>query len=216
MEKEETTPATEVIESEETVNDDTQEESTEEAEATVGDIQEESEDTSSADNIPKARLDKEIRRRKDLEAKLAEATKEEDGDSTPEETTEKSDLEARLAKIENKDKAEKLNAILESNFAKALEEAPEFQNIVNMDVLKQQAKDPKNKDKTYSQILDDVYGNAIEGRRTVETTTPRGGANNEKLDLARAGTDNEYLKKVLEDPVLKAEYNKDLEQRIML
>jgi len=213
---EQITPAAEVNEPEETVNDDTQEETTE-AEATVGELQEDTEDTSGSDNIPKARLDKEIKRRKELEAKVEELSKkEEEGDSTPAEESEKSDLEARLAKIEGKEKAEKLNATLEGHIAKALEDAPEFKDVVNTEVIKQMAMNPANKNKTYSQLLEDAYGNALGGKRTIETTTPRGGAENEKLDVSRAHSDNDYLKKVLSDPVLKKQYNADLEQHIML
>lgn len=220
MEKEETTPTPEVTESEETVNDTTQDETTVAAEATIGDLQtdvSEKPAPSKSDNIPKARLDKEIRRRKELEAELAElkAVEADDYDDT-DVSQDKSDLETRLAKIEEKERFEKLNATVRANIEKALEDAPEFKNVVNKDVLAQMAMNPANSKKTYSQLLEEVYGNTISGTRTVETTTPRGGAQGETLDLARAGTDNEYLKTVLADPVLKAQYNKDLEQRIML
>ena len=217
MSNDNNTPAAEVNEPEETVNDTTQEEVTEEVteEATVGDSTGDLEDTSGSDNIPKARLDKEIKRRKELEAKVATLEeKEKVGETTPSDETEKSALEARLETLEGKEKAEKLDATLNSNFAKALEEAPEFKDKVNMDVLKKYALD--NSNKTYAQCLEDVYGNTISGTRTAETTTPRGGAEKETLDLDRAGRDNEYLKEVLKDPDLKAQYNKDLEQRIML
>ena len=85
-----------------------------------------------------------------------------------------------------------------------------------MDVLKREALNPANRNKTYPQLLEEVYGNTLGGTRTAETTTPRGGAEGAKVDLEKAGRDNEYLKEVLADPVLKAQYNKDLEQRIML
>lgn len=218
------TPATEGIEPEETVND-TQEntdvetkESTDVVEPTVGDTTSDVvDDNPIVDTIPKARLDKEIRRRKELEAKVAELESlEEAGDDTPESDDQKSDLEARLEKIEAKEKSIKLNATLESNITAALENAPEFKDVVNMDVIKQMALNPANKSKTYSQLLEEAYGNALGDRRVVETTTPRGGANNEKVDITRAQSDPAYLKEVLADPELKKQYNKDIEHRINL
>lgn len=212
------TPAAEVNEPEETVNDTTQDEGTDESqEETIGDLSEEMEDTSGSDNIPKARLDKEIKRRKELEAKIAKLeAKEEEGDSTPKEESEKSDLEARLAKIEGKEKAEKLNATIEGNIAKALDNAPEFKDIINMDVIKQMALNPANKNKTYSQLLEDAYGNALGGKRTIESTTPRGGAKDTKVDIQKAQNDPEYRREVLADPVTRAQYNANLQDRIQL
>ena len=213
---EHTTPAAEVNEPEETVNDDTQDEVVEDSEETIGDLTDETEDEAPM-NIPKARLDKEITRRKELEKQLADLQEaKEEGYNTPASESKESDLEARLAKMEAKEKAEKLNATLESNIAKALENAPEFKDIINMDVLKQMALNPVNKNKTYSQLLEDAYGNAVSGKRTIETTTPRGGANDPKVDIQKAQNDPEYRREVLADPGLRKQYNDNLQDRISL
>ena len=220
MLEEKNTPAAEVNEPEETVNDtqDTNDETNESTEPTIGETTDDVvEETPVVDTIPKARLDKEIRRRKELEAKLAELESlDDDEENTPASDNQKSDLEARLEKIEAKEKSIRLNATLESNITAALENAPEFKDVVNMDVIKQMALNPANKSKTYSQLLEEAYGNALGDRRVVETTTPRGGANNEKVDVARAQSDSAYLKEVLADPHLKKQYNEGLEHRIML
>ena len=86
--------------------------------------------------------------------------------------------------------------------------------MANTDILKQMAL--ANKDMTYSQLLDKVYGNTLEGKRTLETTTPRGGAKDAKVDFERAQRDGEYRKSVLRDPALKKQYNVGLETRINL
>ena len=220
MLEEKNTPAAEVNEPEETVNDtqDTNDETNESTEPTIGETTDDVvEETPVVDTIPKARLDKEIRRRKELEAKLAELESlDDDEENTPASDNQKSDLEARLEKIEAKEKSIRLNATLESNITAALENAPEFKDVVNMDVIKQMALNPANKSKTYSQLLEEAYGNALGDRRVVETTTPRGGANNEKVDIARTQRDKEYLKEVLSDPDLKKQYNQGLEHRINL
>jgi len=205
---EQTTPASEVNESEETVND-------EQAETTIGESV--GDETPVSDSIPKKRFDEVNEKRKVAEASIAEleAATGEDPE-TPDSKETDSDLAARLAKLEGKEKAEKLEATMESNFAKALEEAPEFKDKVNMEVLKREAQNPANANKTYSQLLEEVYGNTISGTRTAETTTPRGGAENQTLDLARAGSDNAYLEEVLKDPALKKQYNDGLAERVML
>lgn len=211
--KDTTTPETEVNESpEETVNDE------QVAEETIGDTLEETqaEETQKVpDTIPKARLDKEIQRRKDLEKKLEEL----EGSEEPESESEVKVLADKLAKIESREKAEKTAAILEKGLNKALEEAPEYANIVNHDVIKQMALNPANKDKTFTQLLDDAYGNALTGKRTVETSTPRGGAKDTKVDMTRAQRDSAYRKEVLADPALRKQYNEadgGIENRIRL
>jgi len=59
-------------------------------------------------------------------------------------------------------------------------------------VIKALAFNPANKNKTYSQLLDEAYGNALTGRRTIETTTPRGGAKDTKVDMQRAQSDEAF------------------------
>lgn len=196
----------------------TQEEDT--TEATVGDsIEEVADEPKQVDSIPKARLDKEINRRKELEKELAElkAEKEDEPEvKDVEKDPEVKQLADKLAKIEAREKEAKLNAAVESQIAAALENAPEFKNVANTEVLKQLALNPANKDKTYSQLLEETYGNSLGGKRTIETTTPRGGAKDTKVDLGRAQKDAEYRKEVLADPELRKQYNEGLENRIGL
>jgi hypothetical protein len=97
---------------------------------------------------------------------------------------------------------------------KTLENSPEYKDIVNVDVIKALAFNPANANKTYKQLLDEAYGNAVTGRRTLETTTPRGGAKDTKLDVQRAKTDTEYRREVLKDPDLRKQYNEGLTDRV--
>jgi len=205
---------------EETVND---EQATEE---TIGDTLEDTQTEESPqekkvpDNVPKARLDKEIQRRKDAEAEL-EALKKDKADegSTTSETDsdpEVKKLADKLAKIEEKERQVRQDAILSEGIDKALAEAPEYKKVANTDLLKQMAMLPQNKDKTFNQLLDEAYGNAISGKRTIESTTPRGGAADVKVDMERAQRDAEYRKEILRDPEMKKQYNVGLENRINL
>ena len=215
MSNDTTTPAEEVIQSEETVNDE------QETEVTAGDFQDEDtqQEDKGADNIPKARLDKEITRRKALEAELAEMKLEKDADSSVSATEKDPDVKVladKLAKIEESEKRARQDVALSSALNKALDDAPEFKNIANLDVVKQMALNPANKAKTFPELLEEAYGNAIPGKRTTETTTPRGGANDTKVDLARAASDPVYKREVLADPDMRAQYNADLPSRLNL
>jgi len=209
-----TTPEQEVNDApEETVND---EQATEE---TLGSFQEEetTQEKKVPTEVPKARLDKEIERRKALESELEELKKTKDADSTVSDTEKDPDvkeLAEKLAKIEESERAAKRDAKLSEKFAEALDEAPEFKDVANIDILKQMALLPQNKDKTIPQLLEEVYGNTITGRRTVETTTPRGGAADTKVDVERAQKDVEYRKQVFANPDLKKQYNESLPDRL--
>lgn len=94
----------------------------------------------------------------------------------------------------------------------ALNKAPEFATIANADIIKTLSLQPQNQGKTVLQILEETYGNAISGKRTIETTTPNGGKEPEKLDYDRAVRDTEYFKEVMANPKLKAEYNEKMLQ----
>lgn len=123
-------------------------------------------------------------------------------------------FEERFKGLEAKDKQKEVNKALETHFVNAIEEMPEYKDIVVPDVIKSLALKKENQDKTFSQLIEETYGRAIQGKRTVESTTPRGGQEPDNVDIQRAQTDPAYFKEVMADPELKAQYNKDLENRI--
>ena len=213
MSNDTTTHESEVKETpEETVND---EQVTEE---TIGDTLEGTQVEEKAKDIPtevpKARLDKEINRRKEAEAELEKLK------AAPEENqSEVKVLADKISKIEEKENIARRDAVIESGLTKALDEAPEYKKVANMDVIKEMALNPANKDMTFPQLLDKAYGNALSGKRTVETTTPRGGATDQKVDMERTRRDPAYRKEVLSDPVSRKQYNEaegGIETRINL
>lgn len=193
---------------------------TEAAEPTVADLHEtatEATPKKKVDVVPIARLNKEIQKRKDLEKELSDLRAElldDDSVTDVEETPEVQQLAERLDKVEKKEQLLKMEASFTANLNKTLESYPEFKDIVNVEVIKEMAFNPKNANKTYKQLLDDAYGNAIAGRRTIETTTPRGGAKDTTVDMKRAQTDGEYRRSVLADPELKKQYNQGLTDRV--
>lgn len=145
---------------------------------------------------------------KNFVSKLAKAIK---GD------TEK-DLEERVASklkpIEEREKGEKITKIFNEHFEKVIDELPEYKDIVNKDVIKKLSLDPENSNKTFQQLIEETYGRSIRGKKTLESTTPRGGKEPEEIDYTRAAKDSAYYKEIMSNPTLKKEYNGNLMSRI--
>lgn len=123
-------------------------------------------------------------------------------------------VSSRLKPLEAKDRAEKIDKVFTTHFDKAMAEMPEYNGKVNRDVIKSLSLDPANENKTFAQLIEDTYGNAIGGKRTLEQTTPRGGKATDKVDVNRAAQDGSYLKEVLSNPETKKEYNESLIERL--
>lgn len=129
-------------------------------------------------------------------------------------STIENDLDAKYAsKLSAKEKAEKFDDAFNKQYNTALERGPEFQAIANPDVIKTLATLPQNKNKTVSQLLEETYGNALTGKRTIETTQPGGGKDPEPLDIAKAEKDINYFNEVMADPKKKAQYNEIMLKR---
>lgn len=123
-------------------------------------------------------------------------------------------IDERLRPIEERAKAEKFDATFNKQFAIAIEKFPEHKDIVNPAVIKALALQPSNKDKTFSQLIEEAYGNALGGKRTIETTTPHGGKEPMKVDIERAKKDPAYFREVMADPEMKKQYNEGITGRI--
>jgi hypothetical protein len=87
---------------------------------------------------------------------------------------------------------------------------PEFTSIVNPGVIKALSLLPQNASKTFPQLIEETYGNAISGKRTMQTTTPGGGKDSAPLDYTKATQDMSYYNEVMANPKLKAEYNQKM------
>ena len=238
MQNEETTPAVEVTQPETTVQ--TEQEVTKEP--TVAE-QLHVEEKKQVDMVPIARLNKEIQRKKELETRIAEleAKASENNMSKAEITSDlkalaeehnidagfldklaktikaqaEADIDEKLRPIAERDLSEKREKAFTEHFGKALESMPEFKGVVNADVIKQMAFNPANANKTFPQLIEEAYGNSVQGKRTIETATPRGGAQPQTVDVTKARQDPEYFKQVMADPALKKQYNDSLEKRIL-
>lgn len=114
---------------------------------------------------------------------------------------------SKFKPLEDKERMEKIDKAFETHYAQAINSMPEFKDIVNPSVIKALSLMPQNASKTFPQLIEETYGNAITGKRTIQSTTPGGGKDDEPLDVSRAEKDIEYLKQVLADPKKKAQYN---------
>lgn len=123
------------------------------------------------------------------------------------ETKLKSELDSKFKPMEEKEKETKINAAFEVHFGKALESMPEFKDIVNPQVIKSLSLLPQNVNKTFPQLIEETYGNALNGKRTLPTTTPGGGKEPAPLDFQRAKKDTAYFNEIMANPKTKEEYN---------
>jgi len=123
---------------------------------------------------------------------------------------------AKRAPQDEKDRQGKIDAAFKKGYGAAMEKFPELKDIVKESVIKSLSLDPANADKTFSQLIEDTYGNARSGKRTIETPTPRGGKEPGEVDFARAAKDTAYFKEVMADPELKKKYNAGIHTRIAI
>lgn len=113
----------------------------------------------------------------------------------------------RLAPLTAKQRQEEIDKKFSSAFADTISQMPEYKDIVNPEVIKALTLNPANQNKTFAQIIEEAYGNAISGRKTIESTQTGGGKEPQGIDYDRAKTDMNYFKEVMSDPELKREYN---------
>lgn len=128
------------------------------------------------------------------------------------------EVEARVASklkpIEEKENADRIDKAFTKHFNSAMESMPEYQNVVNPEVIKALSLSPSNSNKTFPQLIEETYGKVLGGKRTIEQARPHSGKELESIDFSKARKDPTYLKEILKDPELKKEYNKGLIDRI--
>jgi uncharacterized protein YfcZ (UPF0381/DUF406 family) len=125
------------------------------------------------------------------------------------------EMESKLAPMKQKERAAKIDATFNKHFKKAMERLPELEGVVNKDVIKTLSLAANNSNKTFIQLIEDTYGNTVQGRRSIDSASTRAGKNDSlDVDTDRAKKDPAYLKEVLSNPTLKAKYNKDLINRV--
>ena len=121
---------------------------------------------------------------------------------------------AKIKPFEDIEKGRTFDAQFKKAFSEAMAEMPQYEKVVNEKVIKSLSQLPENRDKTFQQLLDETYGNAVPGKRSLETQKPGGGRAPESVDIAKASRDPKYFDEIMKDPQLKKEYNDNLMERL--
>ena len=74
----------------------------------------------------------------------------------------------KLAAMDAERKSEQSEKRFNELFSKTIKDMPEYKGIVNKDVIKSLAFNPASGKKTMGQIIEEAYGNAIQGKKTIE------------------------------------------------
>jgi len=149
---------------------------------------------------------------KDFLVKLTKSIKSELG----------SEFDSKLKPITEEKEKVKFDSTFNQKLNDALENMPEYKNIVNPDMLKQLvlARDGSGKlingNISMEQLIENTYVNALGGKRVLETTTPRGRQEPLEVDFEKARTDSAYFGEVMANPTLRAKYNSNIEKRLNL
>lgn len=122
-------------------------------------------------------------------------------------------VRARLAPLEEQEKARRMNEAFTAGFKRAIEQMPEYKGIVNPEVIRTLSLDPKNAKKTFSQLIEETYGGAIPNKRPIDAARP-GSRDTGEIDHDRARKDSEYFNSIMANPAAKKKYNDELTARI--
>jgi hypothetical protein len=222
-------PVTEPAEQEEEVQP-------EEAEETLADIvpDEEPEEEKPKPKPETVPIDVYLQLKKELKEMKKSRTSSEPTDSSIEEIANEFDVDPAFAKklagaieqssvskFEERYLAEKKQAELKEKVAQgeqkldkaiesALESSPFYKDVVNIDIIKNLARTTTDKTMTVSKLIESVYGKAVGGKKTMESSAPSSGERGEsKVDFSMAGDPAVYAQ-IKADPKLRKEYNEYL------
>lgn len=116
----------------------------------------------------------------------------------------------KFTKIEQEKALEQRDKKFDELFGKTLANMQEYSGIVNKEVIKALAFNPANAKKTLPQILEEAYGNAIQGRKTIESANS--GSRTEEVDLTNPDAND--FDKINADPALKKKWAEQAEAQI--
>jgi hypothetical protein len=139
--------------------------------------------------------------------KLASAIKS----STSKELEEK--YSGKISELENISKMDARDKKFNELYKKTMANYPDLKGVVNKDVIKQLALNPENGKKTLPQLLEEVYGSTVQGKKTMETSRPNSGDKTESVDFSQAGDPAVYAK-IKSDPKLNEQYKKYVQDNL--
>lgn len=123
------------------------------------------------------------------------------------------EVQQEIAPITQAQKAAEANKVFETMYADALKNNPQYKDVANKDIVKQLAFNPANANKTFPQLLKEVYPHAHKdpkNSKNMESTKKGKSEAIDKIDYKRAQTDSEYFQAIMSDPGLKNQYNEQM------
>lgn len=114
----------------------------------------------------------------------------------------------RITAIEHELAQGKRDKIFDGLWDKALEIAPEFKDVADKSSIKILAGLTENKDLTMTQLLEKVYQNVPQGKRTIESGKNGGREKNSDVNFKEMG--DEDWNAIKNDPTSKAKYDEHL------
>jgi hypothetical protein len=125
-------------------------------------------------------------------------------------------LAEKLRPIEQERKQKEVNKVFDDMYNATLERMPEYANVIDQDVVRSLAVLKENATLSLPQLIEKIYGKSVSGRKTIETTVPRGGKEPQEIDFALASKDMNYFNEIMASPELKKKYNQNIESRLDL
>jgi hypothetical protein len=126
------------------------------------------------------------------------------------------EIEEKVSKKSEVPLEERIEKKFAPHFDKIMEDMSEYKGIVNREAIKELSLLKKNESKTLRQLIEETYSGSIRGRKTIESTVPRGGKSLETVDFERAHKDEKYFEQIMSDPESKKRYNDNLVSNIRL
>lgn len=131
-------------------------------------------------------------------------------------------IQDKLRPITEEKERAKFEVTFNERLSNAIENMPEYANIINPTVIKQLflLRDENGKlvngNISLEQLIENTYVNAIGGKRTMESAKPTGRGEPAEIDFDKAKRDTAYFSEIMNNPTLKAKYNSSIERRLNL
>lgn len=120
------------------------------------------------------------------------------------------DYTPKIMKIEQERRLEQANSKFEELYSKTLKDMPEYDGIINKDVIKSLAFATSNGKKTLPQLIEETYGAAVQGRKSIESTH----ASKEPQAPNVVNPTKEDWDRIESDPTARQAWSKQAEEQI--
>lgn len=120
------------------------------------------------------------------------------------------DYTPKIAKIEQERNMEKANVKFKELYAKTMKTMPEYDGIVNEDVIRALAFSSGNAKKTLPEIIEETYGAAVTGKKSIENANGSRETSTGEINLNKPSAED--WDKIENDPAAKEAWAKKTQQ----